>query len=74
MGRTEGVFAQYKHIWKDKGVKMKLKVRLADALILSILLYNCENWVLNKKQMNTLEKFQDRMLKKMTRGERWKQI
>jgi len=41
---TTAAMTKLNHIWKDKNISIKSKVRLLHALAMSIFLYACESW------------------------------
>ena len=42
-------------MWGTKGLSRKLKGRLYSTFVLSVMLYNCEVWTINKSDMKALE-------------------
>ena len=44
IAQATAAFAKLDCIWKDKGIKIKSKIRLMRSLVTSILLYSCETW------------------------------
>ena len=57
-----------KRLWTNKGVRLDTKVSVYKAAVLTSLLYGCEMWTLNQKQILRLEKFNDRIPKMMLYG------
>lgn len=51
-------------IWKSN-MKISIKCQLYKSLVLSVLLYACETWVVLKKDEQKLEAFQNRLLKRI---------
>jgi hypothetical protein len=46
-----------KDVFRSKSVPIRLKVNIFEAACVSILLYGCESWIINKKLNNTLNSF-----------------
>ena len=44
-----------REVWGTKGLSRKLKGRLYSTFVLSVMLYNCEVWTINKSDMKALE-------------------
>ena len=44
--QTMAALARLKTIWKDKNFRIKHKIRLMRALVITIFLYACETWTL----------------------------
>ena len=44
--QTMAALARLKIIWKDKNIRIKHKIRLMRALVMTIFLYACETWTL----------------------------
>ena len=61
-------------IWNSKTVDQKTKVQLFEALILSVLLYNCENWALNAKLKKKIRGFYGKQYKRITKVHREKEL
>ena len=45
-------------IWREKKLKVKGKIKLMRAMVVSILLYHCENWKLTDKIWRKLQAFE----------------
>jgi hypothetical protein len=54
-----------KHIWRNKRLSTNLKLRIFNAYISSIFLYNSELWSLNKSMEGAIDAFQRRLLRRM---------
>ena len=57
-----------KRMWKWRNVKRELKVKLYEVLILSVLLYDAEVWVVTKNHLQLLESFHHCCLKRLNRN------
>lgn len=58
-------FNQYKHSLTSKHIELKTRIRILNAYITSIFLYNSELWTLTKSQENTIDVFQRNLLRKI---------
>ena len=61
------VFARLGKIWMTGDISFKLKCRLYFAIIMTVLLYNGECWTVTKFDLNRLEGFHFRCVRRMTR-------
>ena len=58
-------------IWKrNLKTKLKTRIRLYEALVKSVLLYNCETWGVSKDDQRKLNSFHRRQLRKVI-GTQW---
>jgi hypothetical protein len=62
-----GKITEVRKIWRSKAIKTNLKRQLFDTLVLSILLFNAETWVLNGAQTKAFEATYERLVRIMTR-------
>jgi hypothetical protein len=60
-------------VFKNKSINSKLKGRIYTALVLSVLLYGCENWIISRPLITKLEVFQNRNIRTMFGITRWTQ-
>jgi len=68
IGQATAAFASLKWcLWKKTNISTKTKVRLFRTLVLPILLYGSETWILLKPDLNKLEVFQMRCLRQILR-------
>ena len=51
-------------MWKMKGLSFRLKGRLYSVVVHSVLLYNCEVWVIGKGEMEALERRHTYLMRK----------
>ena len=56
-----------KRLWTNKGIRLDTKISVYKAAVITSLLYGCETWTLNKKQIMRLEKFHQTTLRKIAR-------
>lgn len=64
---ASSVFARLGKIWMAGDISFKLKCRLYFAIIMTVLLYNGECWTVTKFDLNRLEGFHFRCVRRMTR-------
>jgi len=72
IGLTATAMSSLHRIWHDKCLSIPMKIRLFQALVLSILLYAYETWTHRITDMKTLEVFYLKCLRQ-TLGVRWHQ-
>ena len=53
--KARAAFIEGWNMWKMKGLSKRLKGKLYSAFVHSVLLYNCEVWVIGKGEMEALE-------------------
>ena len=58
-------YTQYKHILTDKKLDAKTRMRVFNAYITSVFMYNTEIWTINKKTVNTIDVFQRNLYREM---------
>ena len=56
-----------KRLWTNRGIRLDTKIAVYKAAVVTSLLYGCETWTLNKKQITRLEKFHQTTLRKIAR-------
>ena len=56
-----------KRLWTNVGIRLDTKIAVYKGAVLTSLLYGCETWTLNKKQLKRLEKFHQDTLRKIAR-------
>ena len=56
-----------KRLWTNVGIRLDTKILVYKAAVLTSLLYGCETWTLNRKQLRRLEKFHQNTLRKIAR-------
>ena len=69
---TSSVMSSLHRIWRDKRLSLPTKIRLFQALVLSVLLYVSETWTLLAADMKSLEAFYMKCLRQIL-GIRWYQ-
>ena len=63
--KAMAAFNQYKSILLDKKLGLSIRLRVFNAYVKSIFLYNSELWTTNKKVNNTIDVFQRNLYRKM---------
>jgi hypothetical protein len=58
-------------VFKYKFLKLKIKMKLYNTIVLATLLWDCNNWILSKTQLKELERFHSKRLK-IILGKTWK--
>ena len=48
------VFWKLEHIWKSPTIPISTKVKLFDTACITVLLYDCESWVISKDMENKI--------------------
>jgi hypothetical protein len=61
-----------KRIFENHDLTVKTKVTVFNAVVIPTLLYGCETWTLYRRHINTLERFNQRCLRKMM-GITWRE-
>ena len=56
-----------KRLWTNEGIRLDTKIAVYKGAVLTSLLYGCETWTPNKKQLRRLEKFHQDTLRKIAR-------
>ena len=62
---ANAAFIQYKEILTSKKIELKVRLRLFNAYISSVFLYNSELWTLTKTQENKIDTFQRNLLRRL---------
>ena len=57
-------------VFKYKFLRLKIKMKLYNTIVLSTLLWDCNNWVLSKNQLDKLETFHTKNLRQIL-GKTW---
>ncbi|KAI8499084.1 hypothetical protein Bbelb_235370 [Branchiostoma belcheri] len=65
--RASGAFCQLGRIWYNSNILLSTKIRIYEAAVTTILTYGCEVWVITKAQINRLEAFHQRCLRRILR-------
>jgi len=57
IGLASNIFSRLTNIWKQSRLSMHTKMRLYNALVISVLLYGSETWTLTKADERRLKAF-----------------
>ena len=63
--QTVAALARLKLIWKDKNIRIKHKIRLMRALVITIFLYACETWTLTAELQRRIQSLEFRCFRKI---------
>ncbi|XP_078491079.1 uncharacterized protein LOC144747144 [Ciona intestinalis] len=58
IGMAKSIASNMGEVWKSSEMNVRLKVRLAKALIWSVALYACETWTLRKQEEKMIQAFE----------------
>jgi len=70
IGLASSVMGLLTSVWRQSRLSMRTKLRLYNALVVSVLLYGAETWTLTKSDEQKLESFQMSCLRQIL-GIRW---
>ena len=73
-GLAAGVICELKHIFFSKRLCTKTKVRVFDAFVTSIFMYNAELWSLTATKEKKIDSFHRRLLRKACLNIRWPRV
>jgi hypothetical protein len=65
LGKANSCFGRLLNIWRNKGLSIKIKIRLYEALVMSTLLYGAETWPMTVANMKRLEAAHHRWQRKI---------
>ena len=71
--KAMGSFMKLKQIWNSNKLTLHTKLRLFQALVMSVLFYGCETWKINDSDNKKLDTFQFKCLRRMLKV-RWPYI
>ena len=71
LGKANSAFGRLNSIWRNKRLNCRIKIRLYEALVMSILLYGAETWPMTVANMKRLEAAHHRWQRKIL-GIIWK--
>ena len=64
LSRARSAYTRLKCIWNSKKIMRRTKIKLYKSLVLSVLLYGCETWKMNKEHGKMLDVFQQKCLRR----------
>ena len=65
IGKAWGAFNKFSKVWKSGKYRRKTKIRLFNSNVLSVLLYGCETWKMNKEDEKRLDVFHHKGLRRI---------
>ena len=63
--KAMAAYTHYKHILTDRKLDMKTRMRVFNAYVTSVFMYNTEIWTINKKTEHTIDVFQRNLYRMM---------
>ena len=63
IGKARTAFSQLKNIWKSSIITRKTKMRLFNAIVMSVLLYGCQTWKTTNGIIKKVQTFVNRCLR-----------
>ena len=63
--QTMAALARLKTIWKDKNIRIKHKIRLMRALVITIFIYACDTWTLTAELHRRIQSLEFRCFRKI---------
>ena len=70
VGKARTAFMMLKNIWSAKYISLKTKLKIFNSNVKSVLLYGCETWRATKRNMQHLQVFINKCLRRIL-GIRW---
>jgi hypothetical protein len=67
IARARAAFANLKHLWRRRDIRLTLKGRIYRATVRAVLLYGCETWPLRVEDIRRLSVFEHRCLRSIAR-------
>ena len=65
IGKARTAFTQLQKVWKASKVSVKLKIRLFNSNVKSVLMYGCETWKATNSMVKRIQTFVNRCLRKI---------
>ena len=63
INKARGAFHNLKTVWRAKNIGQKLKIKIFNSCVKSVLLYGCETWFVTKEIMSKLQAYVNRCLR-----------
>ena len=63
ISRARTAFANLRHLWRQRGIPLRLKGRVYKASVRAVLLYSSETWSLRAEDLRRLQVFENRCLR-----------
>ena len=67
IGKASSAFNSMKNVWSSTGVTQKTKIKLFNAIVMSVLLYGCESWKGLRDIELRVRRFESNCLRKVVR-------
>ncbi|KAA3679838.1 protocadherin Fat 1/2/3 [Paragonimus westermani] len=67
ISKARAVFDNLRHLWRQRGISLKLKGRVYKTTVRAVLLYGSETWPLRVEDVNRLQVFDHRCLRSIAR-------
>ena len=64
INKARNSYCSLRNIWKSNIYSLKTKLRLFNSNVISVLLYGCQSWRVSKDDMNKLDVFQTKCLRR----------
>ena len=64
INKARNSYCSIRNIWKSNIYSLKTKLRLFNSNVISVLLYGCQSWRVSKDDMNKLDVFQTKCLRR----------
>ena len=61
--KAQGAFAVLRPLWRSRQISMNTKLRIFNSNVKTVLLYGCETWRMNKRNIGRLQSFINRRLR-----------
>ena len=74
LGIAAATMASLNKLWASAGIPLSLKCQLYKALVMTVVLYNGECWLMKKQDLERLEGFHFRCLRRLTRKKRQRDL
>ena len=65
ISKARGTFAGLRHLWRQEGISLALKVRVYKTTVRAVLLYGCETWPIRSEDLRRLEIFDHQCLRSL---------
>ena len=65
INKARNSYCSLRNIWKSNVYSLKTKVRLFNSNVISVQLYGCQSWRVNKNDMHKLDVFQTKCLRRI---------
>jgi len=67
LGKANSTFGRLSNVWKSKSLKLKVKIRFYESLVLATLRYRSETWSMTLTNNKTLEVAHHKWLRRILR-------